>query len=448
MSNQPSSALVWENSSDVRVEPPASGPLTFASLVPRDALERFLDGAGLLLGRPERRASFSLYALGLLGEGERKSAEPIAMRAAGGDSVLSQRYHDRLCHFLNSSRWDDRALRGFAARFALSELPAGEAGAWLVDDVCFAKQGQHSPGVQKQYSRAAGRVLNCQVAVGLTLVTRSQRLPIELPVGIDLFLPEAWASDEGRRSRAKIPEGVRFRTAPEIALDLLADASHEGLPLAPVVAGPAYGSDREFRDGVARSGLRSLLEVEGEIELVCPELGDAPMTAHKLARALPAHAFRRVTFAEGGEAPSASRFARVRVEPALRGQNEPREQELLIEWPEGRGAPLLYALSTLPADEPIEELVRLSRVRGRSRRPHDELRRGLGLDHFEGRTYVGWQHHVSAVLACYALVVACRGRDEAPAASERPRSPADASERAALLPGPAAPSRRPPARRR
>lgn len=432
MANHSSSTLFWENSSDRHATPPPSeGAPTLASLVPHDTLERFLDGAGSLLGRPERRASFSLYVLGLLGEGERKSAEPIAIRAAGGDPVLSQRYHDRLCHFLNSSRWDDRGMRGFAARFALTELPANEAGAWLVDDICFPKQGQHSPGVQKQPSRAAGRLLNCQVAVGLTLVAHSQRAPIELPVGIDLFLPEAWTSDERRRKRAKIPEGQRFRTTSEIALDLLADAAHEGLPPAPVVAGAAYGSDRNFRDGVARSGLRYLLAIDDDIELVCPEIGGAPLPARELARALPAHVFRRVACAEGGEVSAPSRFARVRVGLALQGLNEPREQDLLIEWPEGHGAPLSYALSTLPADEPIEELVRLSRLQGRSRRLHDEMKRGLGLDHFEGRTYVGWQHHVSAVLACYALVVSRRGRSQALSAAEPPPASTDAVESAA-----------------
>lgn len=30
----------------------------------------------------------------------------------------------------------------------------------------------------------------------------------------------------------------------------------------------------------------------------------------------------------------------------------------------------------------------------------------LGFDHYEGRSFVGWHHHVTAVLVCYAFLVA------------------------------------------
>jgi SRSO17 transposase len=421
MSKKPTSVLAWKHLSDAR-EDAALDHAPFAALVPPAELDRFLAEAGALLGRPERQASFALYALGLLGEGQRKSAEPIAARAAGGDALLSQRYHDRLCHFLNSSRWGDAALRGFASRFALAGLSAYEPEAWILDDVCFPKQGAHSPGVERQHSRAAGRLLNCQVAVGLTLAARSDTMPIELPVGLDLYLPESWAADEKRRKRAKIPEGTRFRTTSEIAIDLLAEAAREGLPPAPVVAGAAYGADHAFRNGVARAGLHYVLEIEGDMPFVCPELGgEATLSAREFALSLPAPAYRRVTWLEGDVALS-SRFARVRVAPSQGGPHEPREQDLLIEWPEGHNAPARYALSTLPAEETLEKVVGLLKARKRSRRPYEGLRRGLGLNHFEGRTYVGWQHHVSVVLACYALVVACQGR----AASRAPSEPASA----------------------
>jgi SRSO17 transposase len=82
----------------------------------QEKLEAYLVDLGAILKYPERKASFSLYALGLLSDGERKSVEPIAARAAGNDPQLCQRYHDRLCHFLRksspwpvvaSARWPD-----------------------------------------------------------------------------------------------------------------------------------------------------------------------------------------------------------------------------------------------------------------------------------------------------------------------------------------------------
>ncbi len=400
----PSCAPAASSVSPAPCAPPARPAL--GSLVPADRFERFLDGVGALLGRPERRASFAMYALGLLGDGERKSAEPIAARAAGGDALLCQRYHDRLCHFLNSSRWDDRAVRGHAARAALAELACDDASprAWLVDEFCFVKQGAHSPGVQRQFSRGAGKLMNCQLAVGLTLSTRAHHLPF----GIDLFLPEAWSSDGARRARAKVPAAAVFRTRPEIALGLLADAAREGLPTAPVVADVPYGADRSFRGGLTRAGLRYVLGVDEELVVTCRAFGGGgPRLVRDLARELPASAYRPVPWAEEGEP---ARVARLRVELAYPGAGEPVEQDLLIEWPDGKAGRPRYVLSTLPADTPLEELVYLAGARRRAEASYDELRRGLGLSHFEGRTYVGWQHHVSAVLACYALVVACRAR--------------------------------------
>jgi SRSO17 transposase len=105
-----------------------------------------------------------------------------------------------------------------------------------------------------------------------------------------------------------------------------------------------------------------------------------------------------------------SSFARVRVEVTNADPNEPCEQDLLIEWPAGHDEPLHYTLSTLPAATPLDELVRVTKARWRTERAYEDLKGERGLDYFEGRTYVGWQYHVSTVLACYALVVACHSR--------------------------------------
>ena len=68
-------------------------------------LETFLEDLGDLLGDKRRKASFATYALGLLGEGERKSVEPIAARAVGGAAAHVEAAHQRLLHFLARSEW-------------------------------------------------------------------------------------------------------------------------------------------------------------------------------------------------------------------------------------------------------------------------------------------------------------------------------------------------------
>jgi SRSO17 transposase len=87
---------------------------------------------------------------------------------------------------------------------------------------------------------------------------------------------------------------------------------------------------------------------------------------------------------------------------------------LLAEWPEGAEAPTDYWLSNLPADMAIADLVRLAKVRWRIEHDYRELKHGLGLDHFEGRSWPGWHHHVTLVTAAHAFLTEQRLAPKAP----------------------------------
>ena len=115
---------------------------------------------------------------------------------------------------------------------------------------------------------------------------------------------------------------------------------------------------------------------------------------------------RRVTWREGSKSTLHSRFARIRVVVA-RDDGLQREPEwLLVEWPEGEPSPTKFALSSLPANISCAQLVRTFKTRWRIERSYEDLKGELGLDHYEGRSWVGWHHHVTVVLACYAFLVA------------------------------------------
>ena len=149
-------------------------------------IRRYFDEViGGELRAKRQRASFAAYALGLLGEGDRKSCEPIAARAAEGETddertVSAGRAHDRLLHFLAYSPWDDTAVRLAAARYAIEAFEkVAPVTTWIVDDTGFPKQGVHSVGVQRQYSGTLGKTGNCQIGVSLSVATRGEHLPIE-----------------------------------------------------------------------------------------------------------------------------------------------------------------------------------------------------------------------------------------------------------------------------
>ena len=180
-------------------------------------LAQYFDRLGDLLGNKKRRASFAIYAMGLLGEGERKSVEPIAARACA-DPTTTDPLHQRILHFLVDSTWSDATIRGEAARHVADALiERGEqVDAWIVDDTGFLKQGRHSVGVQRQYTGAAGKVTNCQIGVSLALSTRTEHVPLDF----DLYLPKDWIDDPVRRREARIPDLLTYRdgemSAPEV----------------------------------------------------------------------------------------------------------------------------------------------------------------------------------------------------------------------------------------
>ncbi len=389
-------------------------------------LDSFLEDVGALLGDKRRKASFATYALGLLSEGERKSAEPIAARAVGKAAEV-EAAHQRLLHFLARSSWNDRAVRRLAARYALKFMAAEQPiEACIIDDTGFLKQGTHSVGVQRQYTGSAGKIANCQLGVSLSLATRSDHLPVDF----ELYLPTSWTDVPARRAEARIPEDVVFKTKPELALSMLKRAHEDNLPLGVVLADSAYGNSAEFRLGLHRLGLQYSVGVAANSKVFevhdVVNRGGHGIDLRKLASKLDAKGkFQRFTWRTGTRGELSARFAMRRVTPCAKQDNELQERStlwLLIEWRDGEADPANYYFSSLPPDSTLDELVRITTQRWRTERAYEDLKGELGLDHFEGRSFRGWHHHISVVLSCYAFVVAERHR-VFPLTSSRPHRP-------------------------
>ena len=144
----------------------------------------------------------------------------------------------------------------------------------------------------------------------------------------------------------------------------------------------------------------------------------APSSVKDLAGAR--EAFAEITWRHGTKtgpmnpgAQMRSRFTAVRVRPANR--NVPRASDgtlpaewLIAEWPDSAAEPTDYWLSSLPEDTPLPELVRLAKIRWRIEHDYRELKQGLGLAHFEGRTFAGWHHHTALVTAAHLFVTTLR----------------------------------------
>ena len=387
-------------------------------------LEEFFGRIGDHLGDKRRRESFATYAFGILGDGERKSAEPIAARACA-DPKQTHNLHQKLLHFLAYSAWDDRAVRLEAARYAIDTVQEREpVVAWIIDDTGFLKQGTHSVGVQRQYTGSAGKVTNCQIGVSLAAASSSEQIPIDF----ELYLPKCWTDDVGRRNEAHIPDDVKFKTKLELALEMIARAKENGIPGNIILADSAYGDSTDFRNAIRGLGFDFAVGVLPTLGVMRLDRNDRvnakPESVEQLLAALPKKAFRRLTWRDGTRRELRSRFCFVRIKTTHDDGFALAEREplwLVAEWPDDEKKPTKFILTTLPSSMSKKQIVRLLKERWRTERMYEDLKGELGLDHFEGRSFPGWHHHVSVVLCCFAFVVAERVRAFPPSAT-RPRA--------------------------
>ena len=360
------------------------------------------------------------YLHGLLLDGERKSIEPLSRRVPGGNE-------QNLQQFINQSPWDPApVLAAYRARMAAAF--AHPDGVLVVEDTSLPKQGRHSVGGARQYCGALGKRANCQVAVSLHYATAAA----DYPLALRLYLPETWTADPARLDRAHVPPAARrFRTKWELALALLDEVRAEGLLHAVVVADAGYGVVGEFRAGLEARHEYYLVGLSGE-EVVLTE--PPRWVPHRPARArgrpatqaylapdqvpIPLRdlavrlARTRVCWRTGTKGTLEAEFAWVRVWPVHRWPNglpaeaiptaESTARWLLVEW--RADGTIKYALSNLPADTPLERAVAWWKERWQVERGYEQLKDELGLDHFEGRSWPGFQHHTTMTFLAYGFL--------------------------------------------
>ena len=407
-------------------------------------LTNFVDTLTTGLGRSERRTAMGQYITGLLLDGERKSIEPIAARLVD-DVTQIEAMRQRLQQCVVVSAWDEATVFARLAQMLDRDLP--EVTAFVVDDTGFPKKGRHSVGVARQYSGTLGRTDNCQIATSLHLAGERGSGCI----GMRLYLPEAWTSDRARCRAAGVPDTITFAPKWQHALALLDAALAAGVRRHVVLGDAAFGEVTAFREALAARGLSYVLRVPSNLVVWPPDtrfavpagrsaIGrprstprpttpTAPVTLAALAATL---RHRRVTWREGSRGQQASRFAAVRVRLAHRhaeGAGPGPEVWLLSEWPRGEAAPTKSYLSSLPATTSLRTLVRFGKLRWRIERDYQELKGELGLDHFEGRTWAGFHHHVALCAAAHAFLARRRALfpPERARVDARRRAPSSAS---------------------
>ncbi|MFD0405401.1 IS701 family transposase, partial [Kitasatospora sp. NPDC127116] len=376
------------------------------------------------MARKDQRRQSDCYLRGLMLDGRRKSIQPMAERLPDGNMQALQQ-------FVSQSPWDHTpVLRQIAGKMTSAIAPE----AWVIDDTSFPKAGDQSVATSRQYCGALGKRSPCQVGVSVHAVTDRASSPLSWR----LFVPPDWDDrDDVRRRRTGLPPEVGHVEKWRLAIDALEELISWGLAPRVVVADAGYGQSAAFRHALRSRDLDYIVAVRGdetahrhEAEPEAPAYGGAgrrtlpryrtdSVALRELAAAGGYRAFRQVTWRQGSHGAMRSRFHVLQVRPAGKipwalaaadaGGGESWDgvlpaETLLVEWPPGKEVPTDYWMTNLPPDTAIRRLVCLAKIRWRIERDCREMKHGLGLDHFEGRTWRGWHHHVTLVTAAHAFL--------------------------------------------
>jgi SRSO17 transposase len=368
-----------------------------------DRLATWLEPFDACFGHVAQRGAFRRYLHGLLSDSPRKSMSAMLTRIHDPGS------YQAFQHFITHAPWEVAPVW----RRLLKVIP-DRRGVLILDDTGFPKQGTHSVGVQRQYSGTLGKIGNCQVAVTAALWTGVRAWLL----GAELYLPQSWCT-RARRQQARIPARVVFHEKWRLALTLVDRVRRGGLEVELVTADAGYGESLEFRAALAQRQLRYMLGISGKFTVwigrppaalrpatgavTAASIGATPVATWATQQS--ARAWRRLTWRNGRGRPRQARFLAVRVTPVglWRAHRALETLWLLCERPTGQSTvPMKWYLSNLPPTTPLRTLVRAAHQRWAIEQQYQQLKEELGLDHFEGRSWPGWQRHVVLTAIAYA----------------------------------------------
>jgi SRSO17 transposase len=373
-----------------------------------DEFPEFLEPLVAELGRSERREGAALYVQGLLMPGERKSVEPMAERL-GVD-------YQKLQQFIADSPWDEEAVWRAIRQEVVPVMEPLVA--WIIDETGWLKQGQHSVGVAHQYCGAVGKQANCQVSVEVVVSDGE----IAAPVAGRLYLSEKWAADAARREAAGVPPEVAFQAKPAIALELIKAVLADGVSPAPVLGDEVYGAASELRWGLRQLGLEYFLNVGGDLlawtHAVKTRLAkkywgvaeDEPVARSltALSQAIPPAQWHSVAWraVDGTKRKTRIAWWPVYVLSDLdRETGEWPQTWLVVDWPEGDAEPYHLYLAWLKTKPTAARCLRFSRGRFPIEQFFQRDKTDLGLDHYEGRFWRGFHHHLVMAAVAYLFVL-------------------------------------------
>jgi SRSO17 transposase len=372
------------------------------------ALAALLETFRPYLGRASNFAHLMKYVLGLTADLKRKSIEPIALAAGARVRTLQL--------FLSSLNWDLDAANDHLQRQVMDRHASPRAIA-VLDASGHAKQGRKTPGVKRQWCGETGKIDNCVMGQHLLYCDNHPTNPFHCALASDLFLPEEWANDAGRRRVARIPETLVHRPKWRIALDQLKRAIANGVRFWFTVFDEDYGKVPAFWFELDAMGQQAIGEVPANFYAFARrpayrslQKAHRPKRVDNLCRFSPlfrAQPWRRVTIRDATRGPIRwdVRMARVHLVDKSSKPSGPtdRQYALLIARNIESGE-VKYFISNAAASVPLEDLLSAAFARWSIELWFARAKQEAGLGAFEVRTYCGLlRHWFCSRLAMYFL---------------------------------------------
>jgi SRSO17 transposase len=371
----------------------------------RGKLNRFVAKFDDCIGTRPSCRHFRTYINGQLGPLRRKNVETIAL--ASGTHVRT------LQHFLSLHGWDEMAV-GRRVREWVRSRHADENAIGVIDETSYAKKGDKTAGVKRQYCGATGKTDNCVVSVHLGYAAGDFHTLLDG----DLYLPRDWAEDHERRQEAGIPATVSYRPKWKIALDLLRRSLEEGVSMRWLTADEAYGRCTEFREAVAAFGLSYVVEIPTDLTgwtrlpevlpsgtvvpsgrrlrkpRVAEDQAKARLVKNLWHRGGPSWDLYRIKDSDKG--PVVWEVRESRFHPNRNGVPGPEVR--LIVARNMLDDEVKYFLSNADMDVPLQAVLHVAFSRYHIEQLFREGKGTVGLDEFQVRNYLPLQRHLAMTL--------------------------------------------------
>ncbi len=384
----------------------------------RNKLTSFINQFYSHFKRTDRLKWCGVYLSGLITEGERKSIEPMANRIRSGNVQALQQ-------FVNQSPWSFESVQEKLREIFLTKLKPNQ-GILILDDTTLPKKGKNSVGVAPQYCGALGKVANCQSIVSWHFANNN----LHLPLIAELYLPQSWIEDKERLLKSGVPaRRFHFLKKWQVALSLF-DKIKDELPFKAVVCDAGYGEVPEFLAGLDKKGVHYVAQIPErmsfwpeELQVAFPEnlprkVGRPnkhpkslspqlkPVQVQKLLPDLiEKHLFTHVKI--NLKYKKHTDILAVKLRQAITRSwvcLGPSRWLIIEKFHDG----YKYYVSNLPDKTSLAEMAKIIHSRWKIEQGYQRLKEELGLDHFEGRSWLGLHHHITLCFMAYYFLISLK----------------------------------------